>query len=164
MADQPTSPVGSEDNVQVIASINPAAAPPAMPPVAPPAAEQPQTSPAVLPREEPARATPIPAETAPPPSASNLPPVTSTIAKQAAELGLSVVDAERDGQQLFLVVEGENVEDVNGAEGRKLAYDARFHYGFDNAGVESHGGPEPVGDAGPSRRYRQTWKLTRSML
>lgn len=104
---------------------------------------------------------PKPAETVPVPNSTNLPPVISTTAKQAADLGLSIVDAERDGQQLFLIVEGPNLEDVIGADSRKLAYDARFHYGFDNAGIEPYGGTEFVKESG---KYRLTWKLTRSMI
>ena len=154
MANQPNEP-------EVIGTVDPAAQPlpgggPAdQPPPAPP------TRPSELSNEEPAAAVPAPqpAETVPQPGPGNLPPVDSVIAKQAAELGLRIVDAERDGASLFLVVEGDTVEDVQGFDARKLAYDARFHYGFDNAGIEPYAGAEPAG----AGRYRQTWKLTRGL-
>ena len=113
-----------------------------------------------IPQETPSIPQPEKAVVEEPPSVDNLPKVDSVIAKEAAKQGMKIIDAERDGGQLFLVVEGNHVEDVTGAMARKLAYDARFDYGFEHAGVD------PVGGAGPvenSKRYRQTWRLTRGL-
>ena len=118
--------------------------------------------PSQVPKEEPGEMSPDPQPAGPPkatPSAENLPPVESVISKQASEEGLSIVDAERDGGFLFLVVEGGHVEDVQGSMARKLAYDARFHYGFEHAGIEILGGAEPLGGG----KYRQTYRLTRNL-
>lgn len=160
MAEAPKASEAIARDDVVIQTIDPTK-PVAEPPV--PIEDAAPARPSEIPAEEPAVAVPqpTPAEIVPEPGPGNLPPVTSTIAKQAAEIGLSVENAERDGQQLFLVVEGESVEDVIGADSRRLAYDSRFHYGFDNAGIEPHGGAEPVPG---STKYRQTWKLTRSMI
>lgn len=97
------------------------------------------------------------------PVTPTVPAVTSTLAKAAAEKGIYVVDVERSDGLLYVVTEAGDIEDANGYDARKLAYDARFSYGFDNAGIEAHGGPQYVG-TDKQTRYRQTWKLTRSVI
>lgn len=136
------------DDVETIATVDPSA-------------HRDGDRPSVIPNEEPPglASDPQPAQTVTPPGPENLPPASSVIAKRAAEIGLRIVDAERDGNSLFLVVEGDNVEDVQSFDARMLAYDARFHYGFDNAGLEPVGGSSPTKDG----HYRQTWKLLRGL-
>ena len=105
------------------------------------------------------------AKTVPQPDASNLPPATSKLAQDMLEKGMQVVGAERDGGHLFITIEGDEVEDVQGPDARKLAYDSRYHYGWANAGIEIWAGPAPVVDEDkePVGRYQQTWRLTRGM-
>lgn len=122
----------------------------------------PNNPPSAVPQEEPEGIRPDPQPAGPPkasPSAEDLPPVESVIAKQAAEEGLSIVDAERDSGFLYLIIEGGHIEDVQGSMARKLAYDARFHYGFESAGIEPWAGAEPM----PKGKYRQTYRLTRNV-
>lgn len=79
--------------------------------------------------------------------------------KKAEEEGFIVLSAERDSNYLFIEIEAPTFEDAAGAVSRKLAYDIRYHYGFDKAGIEPYGGP-----VAHNGRYRQTWKLTRSLV
>ena len=118
-------------------------------------------SPSKLPNEEPKGLAPNPVPAVverEEPSAKNLPDVKSIIAKRALGEGLEVVDAERDGNVLYLVVEGPGVEEVQGSTARQLAYDARYHYSFIDAGIELHGGASPE-----NGKYRQTYKLTKGL-
>ena len=162
MAEQPKPVEAKTVAVNVIGTVDPSAQPlPGSSPADLPVTQQ--YRPSETPNEEPADMVPTPqaAQTVAQPGPNNLPPADSVVAKQAAELGLFVVDAERDGPHLYLVIEGGSVEETQGYDARKLAYDARFHYGFDNSGIEPHGGPEPVKES--KGRYRQTWKLTRGL-
>lgn len=93
----------------------------------------------------------------------DIPEATSKTIEEAAELGIKLVEAEREGNQLFLTVEGDHIERVTGADGRRLAYDARHYYSFENAGIEPYGGTIAIGPEA-DRRYRQVWKLTRSIV
>ena len=57
---------------------------------------------------------------------------------------LSVVHFKREGDYLYVTVQGKNVDAVISSTARKLAYDIRGQHGFDNAGIEGFGGPYPV--------------------
>jgi len=59
-------------------------------------------------------------------------------------MSLKIVGAEERGENLFITLEGNGVEEVTSANARKFAYDARGKYGFANAGIEATGGPYPV--------------------
>jgi hypothetical protein len=110
--------------------------------------------------ESPLPPDPVPAEPEEMPSPEDRPGAKNAVVREADEMGLKIVDAERDGANLYLVVEGDHVEDVQGHMARKLAYDARFDYGFTNSGLDAVGGPEPINGG---ERYRQTWRLQRGL-
>ena len=141
MADQPVSETRpGEGDVQVVHTVNPAGSPDIATdpnPVAPPP-------------------TPAVEKTA---EVSGLPVANNTFTKEAAKLGLQVAAADQDGTYLFITIHGPDVDTVQGPDSRKLAYAARFNYGFDNAGIELHSGSLPIGEG----RYQQVFRLTRSM-
>ena len=56
---------------------------------------------------------------------------------------IKVVSVTRDGDRLLVTVEGPDVEMVTGPEARNLAYKERLNHGYNNAGLESFGGPYP---------------------
>lgn len=155
MANQPNSKATVDDKITVytikppenVISIDPISA----------------VKPSKIPVEEPPLSGASKAEEAPQPGPGNLPPADSRIAREASDLGLSVESAERDGPHLYIVVLGDHIEDVSGAEGRKLAYDSRHYYGWQDAGIEPYGGVEPITN-NFGTKYRQTWKFTRAAI
>ncbi len=101
----------------------------------------------------------VPPEKAP--EGMQMPPLRHRDIEAAMAQGLMVVDAEIDGNYLFITIEGDCVEDVQGPEGRKLAYAARHAYGgFTDGGIEPYGGAGPA----DGKKYRQTFRLTRMMI
>lgn len=89
-----------------------------------------------------------------------LPALTDPVADAAKEMGLKIVEAKLEGTNLFMVVEGEHIEDVQGGTSRQLAYNARHNYGFSHSGIEPYTGAENVPG---TTRYRQTWKFTKGI-
>ena len=59
-------------------------------------------------------------------------------------MAIEIVEKKREGDYLFITVQGESVMEVTASSARKFAYEARGEFGFDNAGIESFGGPFPV--------------------
>ena len=88
---------------------------------------------------------------------------------------LSVVKTEIRGENLFVTVQADGVEEATSPAARRLAYDERLTKGFANAGIEAFGGPFPVSpdgkDLDPSKPvtdpkklvYRNQFKLTRGL-
>lgn len=71
---------------------------------------------------------------------------------------LKVIKAETNGNELFITVEDDSPGDVTDTSSRLCAYQARFQYGFANAGIEAYGGIQIV-----DGKSRQTWRLTRAL-
>jgi hypothetical protein len=53
-----------------------------------------------------------------------------------------------EGDQLWLAVRSDNIEELASPDAKRLAYDARHQHGFANAGIEKHSGPSPVDTQG----------------
>lgn len=80
----------------------------------------------------------------------------------------------REGEGLFIAVAAEKVAQLASPDAKKLAYDARFDYGFENSGIEKVAGPIPLnkeGDVDASKRegnqtyagWANIFKLTRGL-
>lgn len=66
---------------------------------------------------------------------------------------LSIVDKGTlkphiEGDQLFLTVRSDNIEELNSPDAKKMAFAARHEHGFANAGIEKYSGPSPVNEEG----------------
>ena len=72
---------------------------------------------------------------------------------------------KEDGGFLLLTVSGDSVEDVNGLEAKKAAYEARADYGFPNAGIEVYHSPFqiPATTKKGKDQYGKTFRLTRTV-
>lgn len=57
---------------------------------------------------------------------------------------LQVIGGRKDGDYLYVTVQGDTQEEAVSAEARRMAYDARDEFGFSNAGIEATGGTIPV--------------------
>jgi hypothetical protein len=54
----------------------------------------------------------------------------------------------RDGSELLLAISSDRVEKLMGPDAKKLAFDSRFDFGFENAGIERFEGPIPLDKQG----------------
>ena len=54
----------------------------------------------------------------------------------------------REGGELLLSVAADRVELLASPDAKRLAYDSRFDYGFENAGIEKVAGPIPLNKEG----------------
>jgi len=80
---------------------------------------------------------------------------------------------QRSGNVLIVTVVAPNVRMLDGPEAKRAAYEARYAFGFENAGIEKLDGPMPVNEKGqvltqPAMdgvytRFAMTFRLTRGI-
>jgi hypothetical protein len=70
--------------------------------------------------------------------------------EQTAEeiAGVKVVGGEIKNGKLFVTIEGATPDTVHSLRAKNAAYEARFKYGFAQAGMETAGAPWPVDEKG----------------
>jgi hypothetical protein len=95
-------------------------------------------------------------------------------------MALRVVKAEPLDREMLITVEGDTLPEVMSYAARKLAYAARVEHNMHSAGVETYGGPYPVGKDGEQvseeklikdgnskkesvTAYRNTFRLTKGI-
>lgn len=50
---------------------------------------------------------------------------------------------EQRGEELFITVRSESIEELASPQAKRIAYAARGQYGFENAGIEAYGSITP---------------------